>query len=399
MSDTFEQAKQHFIDGLAHFGAGRLAEAEAGFEASLALVPGRVSTLTNLGAARVRLGKPAAAVPVLEQAVAAEPGNLEAWYNLGLAHKALGSADQALACFDKALALDGSNVIVCLYRAQTLSLLGRQNEALASFDRTISLKPGFGHAFSDRGTLLRDMGRLEEAAESFERAIELGADPQLNAWFLASVRGTEAPLEAPRAYVEHLFDDYAGEFQEHLVGVLGYRAHDTLVKHLLTRKPRRFRSVLDLGCGTGLCGELVAPVADRVDGVDLSGAMLEQARQGGAYADLVHADVVEYLRNAQRSDDLVLAADVFIYVGGLEPVFEGVARVLESGGQFCFTVEPAEGEAGVQLMPSLRYGHSETYIRTLAASHGFVVDEVFRAPLRNDQGQPLEGLYCYLSRA
>ncbi len=402
MSDTFEQAKQHFIDGLAHFGAARLAEAEACFEASLALVPGRVSTLTNLGAARVRLGKSAAAVPVLEQACKAEPGNLEAWYNLGLAHKALGDAPQALDCFDRALALDGNNMIVCLCRAQALSLLGRQDEALAAFDRALEIQPGFGQAWSDRGTLLRDIGRLEEAAASFEKAIALGADPQLNAWFLASVRGDgvsrDVPLEAPRAYVEHLFDDYAGEFQEHLVGVLGYRAHEQLVNHLLKMKPRRFRSVLDLGCGTGLCGGLIRPVADRVDGVDLSGAMLEQARQQGAYTELVHADVAAYLRSAVRSDDLVLAADVFIYVGGLEPVFEGVARVLEGGGQFCFTVEPAEGDAEVQLMPSLRYGHSEAYVRRLAALHGFVVDEVFRAPLRNDQGQPMEGLYFYLSR-
>lgn len=399
MSDIFEQARQHFLEGLAHFGGNRLAQAEASFEASLALVPGRVSTLTNLGAARVRLGKPAAALPVLEQAVAAEAGNMEAWYNLGLAHKALGDLAVALDCLDRALALDGNSVIVCLYRAQTLSLLGRQDEALASFDRAVELQPGFGQAYSDRGTLLRDMGRLEEAAASFARAIELGADPQLNAWFLASVTGAEAPLQAPRAYVEHLFDDYAGEFQEHLVGVLGYRAHEQLVNHLLGMKPRRFHSVLDLGCGTGLCGGLIRPVADRVDGVDLSGAMLEQARKLGVYTELVHADVAGYLQDAKRRDDLVLAADVFIYVGGLEPVFAGVARVLECGGQFCFTVEPAEGAERVQLLPSLRYAHSEAYIRELAQAHGFLVDEIVRAPLRNDQGRPMEGLYCYLSRA
>ncbi len=181
--------------------------------------------------------------------------------------------------------------------------------------------------------------------------------------------------------------------------MLGYRAHEQLVNHLLGMKPRRFHSVLDLGCGTGLCGGLIRPVADRVDGVDLSGAMLEQARKLGVYTELVHADVAGYLQDAKRRDDLVLAADVFIYVGGLEPVFAGVARVLECGGQFCFTVEPAEGAERVQLLPSLRYAHSEAYIRELAQAHGFLVDEIVRAPLRNDQGRPMEGLYCYLSRA
>ncbi len=400
MTDKLEQARAHFLDGLAHFQAARLAQAALAFEASLALVPGRVSTLTNLGATRVRLGQPQAAQPLLEQASAAEPGNLEAWYNLGLVHKALGRPEDALECFDKAVALDQNSLLSWLYRAQVLSLLGQPEEALASFDRATAIQPDFAQAWSDQGTLLRDMNRLEDAAASFEKAIALGADAELNRWFLASVRAEAGgtPLAAPRAYVEHLFDDYAGDFQEHLVGVLGYRAHDVLVKQVLQAAPRRYRSVLDLGCGTGLCGQLIKPVADRVDGVDLSAAMVEESRRTGAYTQLVHADVVEYLADAQRSDDLVLAADVFIYVGGLEPVFTGVARILEPGGRFCFTVEPAPDTLDVQLMPSLRYAHSEAYVRRLAAQHGFKVDDMVRAPLRNDQGQPLEGLYFYLTR-
>ena len=45
--------------------------------------------------------------------------------------------------------------------------------------------------------------------------------------------------------------------------------------------------VLDIGCGTGLCGPLVAPYARRLVGVDLSGRMLAQAE---AQARLRRAD-------------------------------------------------------------------------------------------------------------
>jgi predicted TPR repeat methyltransferase len=280
-----------------------------------------------------------------------------------------------------------------------LALLGRMDEALASFDKSVAAQPMLGQAWSDRGTLLREMGRMDEAAASFEKAIAAGADPQLNTWFLASARGDTAARSTPRAYVERLFDDYAGDFQEHVVGALQYRAHETLIDHLLQMKTRHFRSVLDLGCGTGLCGTLLTPVAGRVDGVDVSSAMVEQARATGAYTLLVHEDIADYLADADRSDDLVLAADVFIYVGDLDRIFTGVARVLEAGGQFCFTVEPATGDAEVQLLPSLHYAHSESYVRRLADQHGFEVDASFRAALRNDQEQAVEGLYFYLSKS
>jgi Tfp pilus assembly protein PilF len=74
MNDSMAQARQHFLDGVVHFEASRLTDAERSFEAALALAPGRASVLANLGAARVRLGKYADALPVLQQAAAAEPG-------------------------------------------------------------------------------------------------------------------------------------------------------------------------------------------------------------------------------------------------------------------------------------------------------------------------------------
>jgi len=51
----------------------------------------------------------------------------------------------------------------------------------------------------------------------------------------------------------------------------------------------------------------------------------------------------------------------------------------------------------LQLLPSLRYAHSQRYIRRLAEASGFTVDEIFSAPIRYDQAQPLAGMYVYLS--
>ena len=369
MSDVIETAKKHFLEGVTHFEAKRLEEADRAFSAAHRLVPDRPSVLTNLGAVRLQLGRPDEAVPLLGRATKLEPDNLQAWAHLGIAQAETGDLDQAVASFDHALRIDGKSAVL----------------------------------WTHRGTALREMGRLPEAVKSFEQAREHGADPHVIGYFLASMQGGEAPPMPPRAYVENLFDRYADDFSDHLVEVLGYRAPEELVDGLAPLGARWFDDVLDLGCGTGLCGPLVKGMASRIDGVDLSARMLAQARELGTYDDLVHADIVEWLKISTQPYDLVLAADVFIYVGALESVFADVARLLRPGGMFAFTVEENTRTDGVnpqelQLMPSLRYAHPEAYVRRVAAAAGLQVRAMHRAPLRQDQAQPVPGAYYYLAK-
>jgi len=236
------------------------------------------------------------------------------------------------------------------------------------------------------------------AAQAFRLALASGGDAALNGYYLAALTGQGVPGAPPRLYVERLFDDYAGTFDEHLVGALGYRAHRVLVEQLQHAGAARFRSALDLGCGTGLCGPLVKALADRVDGVDLSAPMLDKARALGVYDRLEQADLVQHLERTERRHDLVLAADVFIYVGALEAVFAGVQRVLEPGGLFCFSVERAGDEVDFELRTSLRYAHSRRYLCALAAQAGFDVARLQAQPIREDQRQPIAGLYACLRK-
>jgi predicted TPR repeat methyltransferase len=124
--------------------------------------------------------------------------------------------------------------------------------------------------------------------------------------------------------------------------------------------------------------------------------MVTQARASGHYDTLQHADVVEALEGAPQRFDLVIAADVFIYVGRLEAVFEGVAKVLRPGGWLAFTVERAPDEHDVLLLPSLRHAHSAPYLSRLAQAHGLQVRVLQEAPIREDQGQPVPGWYVLM---
>src|SRR5207302_1633468 len=100
--------------------------------------------------------------------------------------------------------------------------------------------------------------------------------------------------------------------------------------------------VLDLGCGTGLAGELFRPLSRRLDGVDLSPRMLAQAATRGVYDRLAAGDLLTHLGGTGDRYHLVLAADVFVYLGDLAPVFAAARLVLRAGGWLAFTVEASD---------------------------------------------------------
>lgn len=393
--EQFAQSRALFLEGVEHFESGRFEPACLCFEKCLVLTPGRLSVLRNLGVSLFRLRRWDAAIPVLRQATDADPSLAEAWACLGLAHQAQRNWQAAAEALERALALTPQQVSLWLTLGQVHLRLGNVKSALQAFDRALQEDPACAPAWSDRGSLMRELQQFEEAARCFERALALGGDPELNGYYLASVRGGAAPATPPRRYVEALFDDYAPDFQSHAVGTLGYRGFEVLLKPLVD-SGRRFKHVLDLGCGTGLCGPLIAPRADIVDGVDVSSAMLEQARALGIYRELIHAELGGFLAATEARADLILAADVFIYVGDLASVFRSARRILEPGGCLAFTVELAKSGQDIELLPSLRYAHSEAYLRRLADETRFARVRVSEAPIRHDQAAPVMGLYVYL---
>jgi predicted TPR repeat methyltransferase len=98
--------------------------------------------------------------------------------------------------------------------------------------------------------------------------------------------------------------------------------------------------VLDLGCGTGVCGLHLAGACDLLVGVDVSPAMLAKARERNLYHQLEQSDIEEYLRHAPaQCFDAVLAADVFVYLGDLAAIFRAVARVLKQDGVYALSIE------------------------------------------------------------
>lgn len=395
MDAALETARNLFFQGVEHFEKGRLESARTAFEESLALAPGRPSVLGNLGITLFHLRQFAQSIPLLRQATQGDPNYVDGWICLSMAHEAMGQWQDMVLALDRACGLRPNQATLWFRKSQAQMRLSQPKAALQSLDRALDIDPEYADAWSARGSLLRELNRLPDAATCFEKALACGGDPELNNYYLNSVRNNDTPPPPPRRYVEGLFNDYAQDFQSHVVQQLRYQGHELLLRPLAESR-RRFQRALDLGCGTGLCAPLLHSIADAVDGVDISQAMLAQARKLNLYRHLTHADIANYLEAESVGADLVCAADVFIYVGELAPVFRAVRRILAPEGCFAFTVETCE-QQNVRLMPSLRYAHSEAYIRRLADEHGFRIERMDAAPLRFDQEQPIQGLYVYVS--
>ncbi|MBD8553568.1 methyltransferase domain-containing protein [Rhizobium sp. CFBP 8762] len=208
-----------------------------------------------------------------------------------------------------------------------------------------------------------------------------------------------APNHPPSVFVERLFDDYADRFEHSLVVQLNYDLPDKL-NQMLPSNP--FAYVTDLGCGTGLMGERLRARTAWLEGFDLSANMLAKAGTKGIYDHLCKADLSLTVEGSGVFDtlphhraDLIVAADVMIYIGDLTSIFEIAAALAAPGALFAFSVEDApvgkNGEEGFHLAQSLRYAHTAAYIKSQCDRHGFEILTILRTEIRMDAGLPVPG--------
>jgi predicted TPR repeat methyltransferase len=267
-------------------------------------------------------------------------------------------------------------------------------------EQTIERAPGFATAWFALGAIRDQLGDQSKAIAAFQRARDADPDDYHGARLqLARLGSGDATPAMTQTYVRRLFDQYAARYDASLTERLDYRgpallraAVDSVIQ--AAKRPMRFGSMLDLGCGTGLGGAAFRPFVDWLVGVDLSPAMVAQAAAKGLYDRLVAADIAACLADEaadKATYHLVIAADVFVYLNDLAPIIAAVAQVLTPGGIFAFTVETHAG-GGVKLLPTLRYAHGEAYVRTALADAGLAAGHLATASVRNEKGVPVDSL-------
>jgi predicted TPR repeat methyltransferase len=392
-----DYAEAHSNLGNALVQKGHLDEAIAACRRALAIKGELPEAWYNLGNALRRSDQLDAAADAYRQAVHLRPDYCEAQINLGNALLVTGQLDEAVAASRRAIAVKPQFPEAQRTLGVALMKKGLLDEAIVACRASIALRSGYAEAHASLGEALLKKAEWDEAIAAYREAVRLKPDSPDWRFILAALTGDSSMPTAPPRYLQGFFDSYAPGFDRHLLGKLAYRVPELLLEAVLSMAPGRKFDVLDLGCGTGLCGVQFRPHARGLVGVDLSPKMLQKAAERNIYDRLVNADILAALDERPVGCDLILAGDVFIYVGDLAAVFAAVARALRPAGFFAFSIERHDG-SGFVLQTNCRFAHSLSYVREFAQKHGLAEIHAEEIVLRKEDDADVPGWIVVLSK-
>ncbi len=399
-----QYAAAHFNRGNTLYDLSRWEDAASAFRQALDADASHpdLDAAFNLARSLHRAGCLDEAVAYYRQVVEGKPEFHDAYGALSSALLESGRPQEALDWHSRALERYPVEPAAHFYLSRTLILLGQFQEAEAALRRVLELDPRSSDAYRTLGQVLESVDKREELAALAERWVQAIPDDPQAAHFRAAWTGQHAPPRASDDHVRQTFDRFAAEFDEALEH-LDYQApqllHAALDAELRNAGPAQ--AILDAGCGTGLCGPLLRPLARRLVGVDLSPGMLDKARGRSVYDELVEAELTDYLQRWPRTFDAIIAADTLVYFGDLAPVIAAAAAALRPGGILAFTLEhlcAARENEKFCLEPHGRYSHAESYVRQVLAGNGLAVRSIEPAKLRRQGDRDVTGLMVLATR-
>lgn len=390
----------HFL-GMLTYQRGRADEALALMRESLAMDAAMPDWHSNLGNVLLDAGQLDEAAEAYAQALALRPDHAPFLNNLGVLLHEQGRHEEAERAYLRAVALVPDYADAYTNCASLYMAVGRAPEGLQMFWQALLHAPRHARSRHLLGLALYHLGRLEEAAAVYRDWLKDEPDNVQARHHLAACSGVDVPGRAADGYVEKVFDEFASSFDAKLA-MLHYRAPELVADQVAAclGEPRAALDVLDAGCGTGLCGPLLAPYARHLEGVDLSAGMLAKAEPRQVYHRLVKAELTAFLQQGEaESRDLIVSADTLCYFGRLAPVFEAAQPMLRPGGWLMFTLEAIDaalhpqgaGVDGFVLNPHGRYSHDAAAVRRDLESAGLEPVVFESVHLREESARPVLG--------
>jgi len=325
--------------------------AEKYYKQALDIKPGDLDGHFNYANMLYRQNRLPEALEEYRAAVIIAPERFEISNNLGLIQKDLGEYEEALGLFFNAFLKNPEREEISVNLAETLTLLYHDEPEKA----------------------------CKIAEQWLHKAPENVFAQHLNAAF----KGEKC--ENNQFFSQKLFDNFADNY-DHVLQRIGYQV------------PGKLREItgeitgtaIDLGCGTGLVGEIYKTDTAEFIGVDISERSLDQAGKKGIYKELIADDLLHFCqtRLSDYRPDIIFAADVFCYLGSLEELIAACKPY-----KLAFSIELAEdGAEDFRLAPTGRYQHTASYIEQLLRHNGYTNINQYPLILRQECGQDVKGL-------
>jgi predicted TPR repeat methyltransferase len=278
--------------------------------------------------------------------------------------------------------------------------IGQSEAALAALHRAVERAPEEPQIRFELARALALTGAGAEARETLDQARTLGLQADALGYLEHLIEGREGGA-ATVANLRRLYDQAAPHYESHVVVGLDNRTWRLLLELLdgQAGSAGRWMAGLELGCGPGQAGAELRRRAHHLTGVDLSPAMIEQARRRGVYDRLIAADLMAFLGNAEEEEsfDLMFASDVLPHIGDFVALLSMAANRLRPGGLFLFSTEHSETEDRVPL-PEFRFRHSLAYVENAATAAGLAMPAHEIRQIRIERGAPVMGGLYLLRR-
>ena len=406
---------------------GEIEEAITLYNDILVADPNNPDAIHYLGVVKHQLGESEEAIDLLTRSLDLAPGNVSAINNLGNVYREVGKLERAEECYRDVLKIAPRHADTLINLAISLRGLNKKDDALATIKQAIEANPTHPLAWHNLGNIYRDLrqlddaffayqqseqldpkndkssmeiarilaltGRREEAVKVLKRLVDRKPDDVVVQHMLASISGDNIPDRASDAYVRKTFDSFAASFDESLAR-LEYKAPRLVADQVISFAGDSKLDILDLGCGTGLCGPLLRPFANRLVGVDLSEGMLVRAKRREVYDDLAENELTAYLLETDAEFGAIICVDTFVYFGKLDEAVVAAEKRLLPGGIFVFTVERHEedvSEEAYRLQYHGRYSHTQEYLTQTVADAGLILDHIAQIVPRTESGKPVAG--------
>ncbi len=339
---------------------GRLEEAEERYRQVLEMSPEHIDTLVNMGVVYGDLGNIPEAFEYLQKAIELDPERSSAWHNLGNVYNRCLETDKAKSAFEKA----------------------------------VKFAPN-SKSYKEIAKILYKSGKKADSIKTLQGVLDVDPDDEVAKHMIAAFGGSDIPDRASDRFISQTFDGFAANFDESLAR-LEYKAPQLVGDELkrLTADLDHKLGILDIGCGTGLCGPIVKPLASRLVGVDLSAGMLQKAKNREVYDTLHLGELTEFMQKSDATYDAIVCVDTFVYFGKLDDAFVAAESILDAGGYLIFTVERHTSDNSAEdfiLQHYGRYSHVDEYLDRALTATGLSVQSMTPVVPRMELGQPVSG--------